>query len=219
MNVFFFGDSISFGQFVSPNFIWVLQLSEQIHSSFRGLDIKIMNPSISGNTTRMALERMNYDVLSHGVDVIMIQYGMNDCNYWISDNGMPRVTKRAFEANLIEMIERSKNAGAKLIFLNTNHPTPKNTIFSKANISYQQSNKEYNEIIRSVAHETNVHLLDIELAWQIQLKNGIELDNLLLKDNIHLSVLGHKLYFDYISPLYMDHFNKFVANGNYQQEV
>lgn len=100
MNIYFFGDSISFGQGVSIDLGWVTKLSAKLRIKFPQQDITAINSSINGNTTRMALERMPYDIQSHDVDILVIGFGMNDCNYWETDKGVPRVSPLAFEANL-----------------------------------------------------------------------------------------------------------------------
>ena len=96
MNFFFFGDSICFGQYVSPHFGWVTRISSDIAREFPEKDITVMNPSISGNTTRMALERMAFDVYNHGIDFILIQFGINDSHFWATDKGYPRISKAGF---------------------------------------------------------------------------------------------------------------------------
>lgn len=151
MNVFFFGDSLCVGQFISPQKIWVTRIAKKLEELPGSDKIIVTNASINGNTTRMALERMAYDVQSHGVDVILIQFGANDCNYWQTDSGYPRVSKIGLKANLIEIIDRSRIFGAKEILLNTNNPTPRISLFEPASISYQQSSEEFNRIIREVA--------------------------------------------------------------------
>ena len=199
MKVVFFGDSICFGQFISPHDNWITQISTNLSNLSR--DIIVINSSISGNTTRMALERMPFDVQSHGIDIIYIQFGMNDCNYWKTDNGHPRVSKKSFEANLIEIMERAKIFGAKKILLGTNHPTPKTNFFDHISIAYQESNKDYNKIIRKVTKNKDlVELVDNEKEWLRQIDFGVNLEDLLLADQIHLSRLGHELYFKFVFP-------------------
>jgi lysophospholipase L1-like esterase len=162
LHIFFFGDSICFGQFISPHKVWINRISEELHK----IEDKIIvfNPSHSGDTTRMALENMPFDVQGHGVDIILIQFGINDSNYWLSDGGLPRVSPKAYEANLLEIIERAKTFGAKHIFLDTNHPTNKTVIVNSKEIPHQLGNSRYNEIIRKVAKESGVQLIDIENA-------------------------------------------------------
>lgn len=197
MNFFFFGDSVCSGQNISPHQIWVAQIAKNLNDLSQS--ITVINASVNGNTTRMALERMPFDVQSHGVDLILIQFGLNDCNYWKTDNGHPRVSKLGFKANLLEIIERSRIFGAKEIFLNTNHPTPRTFVFDYAPITYQQSNTEYNQIIREVAEISRVSLIDIEKSWLKRIEKGACLKDL-LPDGIHLSILGHKVYCEIVYP-------------------
>ena len=106
IKIFFFGDSICFGQYTSPHESWVTQISEKLNevASERQFKILIQNPSVNGNTTRQALERMPYDVQSHEPEILIVQFGMNDCNYWETDRGMQRVNPQSFEANINEII-------------------------------------------------------------------------------------------------------------------
>jgi acyl-CoA thioesterase I len=204
-NFFFFGDSICVGQFVSPHRSWVTVVAQKIEEEFgQILDIRVINSSVNGNTTRMALERMGYDVLSHGVDYILVQFGMNDCNYWQSDRGIPRVSKAAFSANLEEIIVRARKFGAKIVYLSTNHSTPRSEMFDHTPVSYQQSNEDYNCLIREVARSTSATLIDNEVAWNESIKGGASLRDLLLDDHIHLSVRGHDLYTKTVWPMIRD---------------
>lgn len=204
MKLVFFGDSICVGQFISPHLTWVSQISSCLEKLIveKNENIWCSNVSISGNTTRMALERMPFDVQSHGIDIIYIQFGMNDCNYWQTDKGVQRVTPNAFEANLKEMIVRAKIFGAKKILIGTNHLTPKTNLLGFVSISYQESNIRYNKIIRKVSEEEKLILVDNEVFWKKKLEsNSLKLDDLLLSDQIHLSLSGHQLYFEFVYPL------------------
>jgi acyl-CoA thioesterase-1 len=200
MNVFFFGDSLCVGQFVSPHRVWVTRIAEKLEGLAGSEKIVVTNASVNGNTTRMALERVSFDVQSHGIDLILIQFGANDCNYWATDKGHPRVSKMAFKANLLEIIDRSRIFGAKEVFLNTNNPSAKTLLFDYAPTSYQQSCEEYNQLIREVALSSKVHLIDIDKIWRLHIGKGVPLETLLLADGIHLSVAGHDLYFDTVYP-------------------
>lgn len=198
MNIFFFGDSICFGQGVSHHQSWVFKISRSLDTLAKKYHtpLLVINSSVNGNTTRQALERMAYDVLNHGVDIIVIQFGMNDCNYWESDKGHPRVSKKSFEANLHEMIDRAKLFGAQKIYINTNHPTKRIRKFPHAPVSYEESNRQYNRIIRKVAQDRNdVELNDIEKLFQ-----EVSLKDMLLSGSVHPNTYGHQLYFKAILP-------------------
>src|SRR6267378_1663214 len=125
INLAFFGDSICFGQGISIHKGWVPRISQKLETlgQSSGVEISVLNSSVNENTTRMALERMPYDIQSHPIDILFVQFGMNDCNYWLTDKGVPRVSPMAFEANLLEIIDRAQAIHVKKIFLSTNHPT------------------------------------------------------------------------------------------------
>ena len=166
-------------------------------------EIVVTNSSVNGRTTRQALETISYEIQSHAPDIVIVQFGMNDCNYWKTDMGLPRVSYDSFNANLTEIINRILHFGAQRVFLNTNHPTLLNKVkFPNTKITYQQSNSDYNEAIRSVAHNTQIELNDVEtdIFKKIEQKK-CSLDELLLpSDLLHLSKKGHDLYYTFIYP-------------------
>lgn len=204
MKIAFFGDSICVGQGISIHKGWVAQLSRYLHEqNTNDQELLVFNSSVNGRTSRQALENMPYEIQSHNPNILIIQFGMNDCNYWESDKGMPRVSKKAFKANIEEIIERGLNFGAKKIIVNTNHPTPITEKFNYASISYQESNERYNSIIRSInQYSETVIINDINTKIYNYLEhNKIKVQDIVLKDRIHLSELGHNLYFQFTIEL------------------
>lgn len=202
----FFGDSICVGQGVSIHKGWVTRVAAQLSVLIDDAALVITNASVNGNTTRQALERMPYDVQSHGVDLLILQFGMNDCNYWNSDLGHPRVSPDAFKANLAEIIGRAFTFGAQQVLLNTNHPTTRTQAsFPGTTVTYQDSNKLYNALIREVASGFNdgrVTLIDVEQSFEKMLSQGNDsLEAYLLDDGLHLSEKGHDVYFNAIFPV------------------
>lgn len=204
MRVAFFGDSICMGQFVPPHVGWVARTTHRLESVVGGAYMAV-NTSVAGNTTRLALERMPYDIQAHAVEYILVQFGMNDCNRWVSDRGVPRVSEAAFRANMHEIVDRAFLFGARRLFLSTNHPTPRTEEFEHVAVAYQECNERYNEIIRDVAagtdHRGDVVLIDNEASWRVAIEAGTPLEELVLHDGIHLSPLGHDLYFETVSPI------------------
>lgn len=204
-SIFFFGDSICFGQGVSIHRGWVTRICSRLEQIGQNLDREflLVNSSVNGNTTRLALERMPYDVQSHSPNIVIVQFGMNDCNYWVSDRGAPRVSPKSFEANIHEIIDRCYIFGASQVFLNSNHPTTKNyEKMAHTKVSYEESNKYYNSILRNVARDRNdVIFNDMESVFNEHVQNEkVELSEYLLPDKLHLSVKGHDLYYNYICP-------------------
>lgn len=197
MKIYFFGDSICAGQRYPIHLGWVHKISEKLEKQHPEKNIVVSNFSINGRTTRQALETMPYHIQSDPPEIIIIQFGMNDCNYWKTDRGHPRVSKGSFKANMLEIATRSRLFGAKEIIINTNHPANIDEIMPFTDISYQQSNKQYNEIIREVAKEADLVLLDMEKYFFKEMKkNDTKREDYLLKDSLHLGALGHTLYVD-----------------------
>lgn len=216
IKLFIFGDSIGYGQLVSHHKTWAAKLSEKLSKSIKKNSFVIQNASVNGNTTRQALERMTYDVTSHSPDILLIQFGMNDCNYWASDFGSPRVSKKAFSANLIEIIEKAINSNIRHIFLNTNHPSLKSGIDHINGLTHIDSNREYNEVTRETFNEVSSHhpvtLIDIEAEFERELDANIniKLSDLLLQDGIHLSEEGHDLYFKILGTVMLNQIKRIV---------
>lgn len=192
MNFFFFGDSICFGQFISPHKIWINKLSQTMDDLYND-KITIINASVNGNTTRMALDRLQYDVLTHPIDFIYIQFGLNDCNFWEHDKGLPRISEKEFKTNLDTIINKCKIYNLKNIFIGTNHKVNKYDIYNNNNI-------RYNNIIREVSNYHNIILIDHEI--NMNLFNPIEY---LLPDNIHLNEYGHIQYYNFSKWIILKH--------------
>jgi lysophospholipase L1-like esterase len=194
LKVFFFGDSICFGQGVSPHRTWIHRIAQELHERFGGrFDVCVQNPSINGNTTRMALDRIAYDVQSHEPHVLYIQFGMNDCNGWKTDRGHPRVSRDSFAANLGEIVDRGRLFGARQVVLGTNHPTAR---LPSIEHTYDEANRAYNAIIRKVAETKGTMLADAERAFDAEITSGRACANeLVLADRLHLSERGHDIYF------------------------
>ena len=184
IRVTFFGDSICVGQYISIHSGWVVKTSEQLCQLSIEMQrpIVVSNASANGRTTRQALEHIGYEIQSHQVDLLLVQFGMNDCNYWRDDRGLPRV------------------------FLNTNHPTSRDCeTIPYTDITYEESNRKYNDLIREVAATCGAptQLNDVEKVFREYVGDDkTRLAELLLPepDGLHLSQKGHDLYFEAIYP-------------------
>lgn len=193
MRIIFFGDSICIGQYVSHHKSWVSMISQRLDGV-----ATILNSSVNGRTTRQALEDMPYHIQGQKTDVLIVQLGMNDCNYWETDRGLPRVSPKAFEANLEEIIDRAYNFEVKNVILHTNHPSGLTTkILKNTNITYEDSNRKYNNIIRNVARKKSVMINDMEKEF---LMYEDYFNRFLLDDLLHPNEKGHELYSNVVYP-------------------
>ena len=210
MKFIIFGDSISVGQYVYPHITWASRLSGMIEqmSGTVGKSLLLQIEAVNGRTTRQALEDIPVEVQKHSPEIVMVQFGMNDCNYWLTDQGMPRVSQGAFEQNLKEIIQRCLNFNARHIFLNTNHPSARNfPLDASPGITYENSNQAYNQIIRSVAAQypqEKLTLTDMEAVFLNDFKvNTTTAESFVLPepDLLHLNEQGHDLYFKTLSDI------------------
>lgn len=197
ITIVFMGDSITEGQYVHHSLRWTEIVARKLRASV-GAEIDadalhFFNRGISGETTRQGLERFPRDVQVLGPRVMTLQFGLNDCNCWDSDRGLPRVSEAAYRANILEMIRRARAFGAAHIILSTNHPTLRLRSLASGE-SLEDRRKIYNSIVRDVARESKVTLCDIDAVF-----SGLdraELGSMLLAepDVLHLSALGHERY-------------------------
>ena len=197
----FFGDSITAGQYVEESHRWTTLIGDRLTKSGL-LDVAYSVGAVSGETTRQGLERFSDDVQAVRPDVITIQFGLNDCNRWQTDGGLPRVSESAFEANLLEMINRARHFGTTQVILLTTHPTLRTTTFDDGS-TYEQGRRRYNEIVRVVARSAQVRLRDIESEFEV---HAHRLQELLLPppDVLHLSIAGHAVYADVLESVLRD---------------
>ena len=169
ITVVYMGDSITEGQYVDYQYRWTELVSRSLRDEFSDVissdAIYFFNRGISNETTRQGLERFPRDVQVLKPTIITLQFGLNDCNCWDTDKGLPRVSERAYEANLVEMIARARVFGAEKIILSTNHPTLRHRVLASGT-TLEDRRKEYNNIVRQVAAEEEVTLCDMESVFE-----------------------------------------------------
>ena len=199
LTVVHMGDSITFGQYLDPSVRWTSSIEDRLREAFPDVDIRTFNRGISGETTRMGLERFPRDVQDVRPDVMTLQFGLNDCNCWQSDEGLPRVSEAAFRANLVEMIARARRFGARAIVLSTNHRTLRRDVLPGGDV-YEDRNESYSEIVREVAEETEVDLCDIRAAFEPFDDDKLAAMLLPAPDLLHLSEEGNAVYAEAIWP-------------------
>jgi lysophospholipase L1-like esterase len=172
MKVVCVGDSITFAQYLERDKAWTTLLAEHTGD-------EVINKGVCGDTTRLALERFPRDVQAHEPEMVVIQFGANDANRWLSDRGAPRVSLLAYEANLYEMVDRARRFGAETVVLCT-------VTRSTRSAELSADSALYSSAVRKVARETGAVLFDAELA----IPDGH------LLDLVHLNEEGNRIYAD-----------------------
>jgi len=101
--VMVFGDSLSAAYNLPVEKGWVHLVERKIQDA--GLDWKVVNASISGETTAGGLRRLPEDLKRHKPDIVLIELGANDAL-----RGQPLAGIRS---NLVEMIKLARKARAE----------------------------------------------------------------------------------------------------------
>ncbi|QDU95294.1 exo-alpha-sialidase [Lignipirellula cremea] len=193
-----FGDSVTATR--GELKIYAHHLAEAFHAD-------VHNAGVGGNTTSDGLVRFHRDVLSRKPDIVIIGFGINDAavDVWKDPPATePRVPLFIYEANLRHFVRMCKKQGATPILLTPNplswtdklrerygKPPYDTTDDHGFNVLLPQ----YAATVRRVAHEENVGLVDMNLAFE---KEGAA--DLLL-DGMHPNEAGQALMSDLMQPL------------------
>lgn len=103
------GDSLSAAYGIEREEGWVNLLAERLEG-----DARVINASISGETTSGGLQRFADIIRQRQPDIVLIELGGNDGLRGLSPNQM--------QANLASMIEQSQDAGAQVLLLGIDIP-------------------------------------------------------------------------------------------------
>lgn len=106
------GDSLSAAFGIDTRSGWVSLLAERLAA--RGLDLRVVNASISGDTTAGGLARLPPLLAEHRPRVVVIELGGND-----GLRGLPLPVVRD---NLEGLIRASRDAGARVLLLGMRIP-------------------------------------------------------------------------------------------------
>jgi lysophospholipase L1-like esterase len=190
MKILFYGDSIMFGQGVTTIDSWISIISQELKNRYSNHQIIVENISVNGRTSREALIDFPRFVQNSKADIVFFQFGLNDLNYWQTDNGIQRVNINSFYYNLEEMVFRSKANGIRTIVLLTNHPVNKIIRVNDKNITLEEQNIRYNDKIRSSQNvHDNVFVIDIHSKIA-----SLQINDYLSIDGIHLTKNGNQIY-------------------------
>jgi lysophospholipase L1-like esterase len=76
------------------------------------LPVHAINAGVGGDTTRKALKRLDADVLAHRPAAVVMFFGANDSR---QDAPGSQVPLEEYEANLTTLVDRCRQAGAKVV--------------------------------------------------------------------------------------------------------
>ncbi|MDA1172073.1 MAG: arylesterase [Proteobacteria bacterium] len=117
------GDSISAGYGIEPQQAWVNLLQKRLDQQYPKQH-KVVNASVSGETTSGALARLPKLLQTHKPNVVVIELGGND--------GLRGQPPQMIQKNLAQLIQQSQKANATVVVLGMKIPPNYGTAYSKA---------------------------------------------------------------------------------------
>ncbi|HRM30209.1 MAG TPA: arylesterase [Acinetobacter johnsonii] len=117
------GDSISAGYGIQPQQAWVNLLQKRLDQQYPKQH-KVVNASVSGETTSGALARLPKLLQTHKPNVVVIELGGND--------GLRGQPPQMIQKNLAQLIQQSQKANATVIVLGMKMPPNYGTAYSTA---------------------------------------------------------------------------------------
>ena len=117
-----FGDSITAGGEASTvELQFPTRFGEYLRHKYPTADVHVENTATGGDNTVMGLQRLNDKVLTHKPDLVLIGFGMNDCNL----PGVGGVPPADFQKNLVSMVNQIRDkTGAEVILFSAFPPNP-----------------------------------------------------------------------------------------------
>ena len=100
-----FGDSLSAAYRIPRDQGWVALLQQRLQQ--QGLPHRVVNASVSGETTSGGLSRLPAALQEHNPDIVVLELGAND--------GLRGLPIPAMQRNLSAMIEASQDVGARVL--------------------------------------------------------------------------------------------------------
>ena len=180
INVVFHGHSVPSGYFNTPTVNTLAAYPHltlmAIKDSFPNAVVNVLTTSIGGEQSEQGELRMATDVLVKKPDVLFIDYALNDRGI-----GLVRT-----EAAWRKMIVSALNYGCKLILMT---PTPDLTEDITSDTAPLAG---YAQLIRNLATEYKVGLVDSYLAFKTMKLSGTSLNGYMAQNN-HVNALGHQV--------------------------
>lgn len=208
--IIMFGDSTTAERPGVVNKVYTQRVAETLQGV--GSPLSVHNAGVPSNTTKNARDRLARDVLAYKPRIVVIQFGINDAavDVWKQPPATgSRVPLAEYEKNLRWMISALREQNVKLILMTTN-PTRWTSklreLYGKP--PYRPDDADgfdapvlasYNQVVRKIAQELAVPLVDVHAAFLERVP-----DNLLL-DGMHPNDEGHRIIAERLVPVVREH--------------
>jgi acyl-CoA thioesterase-1 len=173
--VLVFGDSLSAGFGIDVDQSWTALLQSRLQR--QGYEHRVVNASISGETTEGGASRIHGALERFRPSVIVLELGGND--------GLRGIPPERMKSNLRLVIETSKTSGAAVVLLGIRIPTNYGARYTQA----------FENVFRELASE-------LDVPWIEFFMEGIAMnEDLLQEDGIHPNAVAQPILLDNAWPV------------------
>ena len=138
------GDSLSAGYGISTNSGWVALLQQRLKQ--QGYPQRVVNASISGDTTSGGLARLAQALSQHRPQLLILELGAND--------GLRGLSLEEMRRNLAAIINKSREQGATSLLVGVRLPPNYGALYVK----------KFHDVYRELARNHNVAFVPYLLA-------------------------------------------------------
>lgn len=169
------GDSLSAGYGIDVDQTWTALLQERLKE--QGYEHRVVNASISGETTAGGATRIASAIINFEPELIILELGAND--------GLRGFPTSSIQTNIETIARRARDSGAEVVLLGIRIPT-------NYGVRYTQA---FEAVFSDVA-------ADLEIRWIEFFMDGIALnDELLQEDRIHPNAEAQPMLLDNAWPI------------------
>jgi acyl-CoA thioesterase-1 len=173
--VLIFGDSLSAGYGIDVDQSWAALLQSRLRE--QGYEHRVVNASISGETTEGGAERIGSALDNFNPELVVLELGGND--------GLRGFPPQRTRENLEKIIAASKAAGAEVVLLGIRIPSNYGPRYTQA----------FENVFRDTAEA-------LDVRWIEFFMDGIALDEELMQaDGIHPNARAQPILLDNAWPI------------------
>jgi len=173
--VVIFGDSLSAGYGIDVDRSWTALLQSRLNA--QGYEHRVINASISGETTEGGKTRINAALKNFSPDLVILELGGND--------GLRGFPPEVMKANIRAIIETTRDSGASIVLLGIRIPPNYGPRYTNA----------FEGVYRELAGE-------LDVPWIEFFMDGIALnDELMQDDGIHPNEEAQPILLDNAWPI------------------
>jgi lysophospholipase L1-like esterase len=185
-----FGDSITQSQNYAEGDRWTARLAFLLDRDFPGR-FEVLNKGVGGNTTALALDRLQTDVLPLLPATVLIEFGINDA-YVYPWCRVARVGISDYQRNLDEIAWQVRARGGTPVLLVNHFLVARDKFHPQGNGKPIDRNlASYNRAARQLALKKRIPCVDLPRLLK---REGVLPDVFLSADGVHLSAEGNHLY-------------------------